>query len=170
MTSKSGQDWLNPPDTVRAVLCYIRKGNSFLLLMKSKGKFGEGFWNAPGGKIEDGETEEEAVRREVLEETGLVVENLSEAGFLEFYFGEGKRIPDWTAKVFSTASFSGNLKEKSEEGTLSWFSEDRLPYDNMWEDDRHWLPLVIKGRRFRGSFLFSADSKKLLDSKVKELD
>ena len=61
---------LNPKETIRAVLCYLKRDRKFLLLLKASGKFGEGFWNAPGGKIELGETAEDAARREVKEETG----------------------------------------------------------------------------------------------------
>ncbi len=160
------KDWLNPPSTVRAVICYISRGNEYLLLLKSKGKFGEGFWNAPGGKIEHSETSEQAAKREVLEETGLAVRELSDAGFLEFYFGQGKKAPDWTAQVFHTSTFSGDLKARSEEGELRWFRKEDLPYEQMWEDDRHWLPLLVSGIRFKGVFEFTSDSKKIVSYKV----
>ncbi len=155
---------LNPRQTIRAVLCYIQRptDGKYLLLLKAKGKFGEGFWNAPGGKIESSESEEEATKREVLEETGLAVSDLKIAGKLEFYFGEGKRRPDWTAVVFKTDRFSGRLKERGDEGVLGWFDKDKLPMNQMWEDDRYWLPLLIRGVRFRGRFEFTADSKRLV--------
>ncbi len=160
------RDWLNPSSTIRAVLCHIRRGDEYLLLLKSKGKFGEGFWNAPGGKIETMETAEQAAKREVLEETGLFVENLAEAGFLEFYFGQGKRAPDWTAEVFHTSTFSGDLKATSEEGMLRWFRKEDLPYEQMWEDDRYWLPLLTAGIKFKGVFEFTSDSKRIVSHRV----
>lgn len=160
--------WLNPPSTVRAVLCYINRDDEYLLLLKSKGKFGEGFWNAPGGKIEPGETPEQAAKREVLEESGLSVSDLKYGGFLEFYFGPGKNQPDWTARVFKTSTFSGELK-KSEEGELRWFSKWNIPYEQMWEDDRHWVPMLISGTKFSGVFEFTPDSKKIVTFKVVRL-
>jgi 8-oxo-dGTP diphosphatase len=158
-------DWLNPPKTVRAVLCYINKSNEYLLILKSKGKFGEGFWNAPGGKIEPNEKPEEAVRREVFEETGLKVLELIKAGSLEFFFGKAKQMPDWVVDVFVCSRFEGKLIE-SQEGKLRWFKKNALPYDKMWADDRHWLPLLVQGKRFEGSFIFSEDSKELLNSSI----
>ncbi|MDG6922200.1 MAG: 8-oxo-dGTP diphosphatase [Nitrososphaerota archaeon] len=152
---------LNPKDTIRAVLCYLKRNNNYLLLLKAAGKFGGGFWNAPGGKIELGESSEEAAVREVREETGLMVSQLERAGSLEFYFGPGKKRPDWVAEVFTSIEFFGTIKE-SDEGKLEWFPEDKLPLEQMWEDDRHWIPLLIKGVRFRGVFEFTSDSKRLV--------
>ena len=160
---------LNPKDTIRAVLCYLKRQNNYLLLLKAADRFGGGFWNAPGGKIEKGETTEDAVRREVKEETGLTVGGMEQVGFLEFYFGEDKTRPDWTAEVYSSSDFSGLLYE-SEEGKLEWFPEDMLPFDQMWQDDRYWLPMLVKGKKFHGVFRFSSDSKTLLSHKLDSLD
>src|SRR4029077_182101 len=112
-----------PPETIRAVICYLKRGNEFLLLLKASGRFGGGFWNGPGGKIKPGENAIDAARREVEEETGLSIVNLEKIGFLEFYFGAGKSRPDWTAEVFVTCGFSGVEKESSE-GKLQWFSAE----------------------------------------------
>ena len=160
---------LNPKDTIRAVLCYLKHEGKYLLLLKAAGRFGGGFWNAPGGKIENGETPEDAVRREVREETGFTVGGMERAGFLEFYFGENKTRPDWTAEVFSSSDFSGSLHE-SAEGKLEWFPEEVLPLDQMWQDDKYWLPMLLHGKKFHGIFWFSSDSKTLLSHKLESLD
>jgi len=161
----SDANLLNPPETIRAVICYLKRGEEYLLLLKAQGKFGAGFWNAPGGKIKAGETPEEAAYREVQEETGLLLSQLEKVGFLEFYFGAGKSRPDWTAEVFISTEFSG-LERESNEGKLKWFSGKRLPLDQMWEDDRFWLPLMVDGIRFHGIFEFTADSKKLISHRI----
>lgn len=154
--------------TIRAVLCYLKRDNKYLLLLKAQGKFGGGFWNAPGGKIEDGETSEAAVVREVKEETGLLVHQLEKMGLLEFYFGPEKTRPDWTAEVFLSSNFTGLLVESSE-GQLEWFEENKLPLDKMWEDDHYWLPLLVKGSKFQGKFWFTSDMKKLLSQELRPL-
>lgn len=51
----------------------IKDAEGRLLLIRRGHEPGKGLWSIPGGKIEDGESDEEAVAREVLEETGLVV-------------------------------------------------------------------------------------------------
>lgn len=159
---------MNPPDTIRAVICYLRRDDEYLLLLKASGRFGGGFWNGPGGKIESEESPEEAARREVLEETGLRIMNPSKTGHLEFFFGAGKTKPDWTAEVFTTSDFSGEMRD-STEGRLQWFSKDTLPLDKMWEDDRYWLPLMIEGKKFQGRFRFSEDSKLLVSHEIEIL-
>lgn len=157
----SDSSQLNPKETIRAVLCYLKRDGNYLLLLKARGRFGGGFWNAPGGKIERGESPEEAAIREVFEETGLAISRPEKVGSLEFYFGSGKKRPDWIAEVFTASNFSGTQME-SDEGRLEWFPEDKLPLDQMWEDDRHWLPLLVRGEKFRGVFEFTSDSKKLV--------
>jgi 8-oxo-dGTP diphosphatase len=166
MSKPQISDWLNPPKTVEAVLCHIRRGDEFLLLLKSKGRFGEGFWNAPGGKIEIGESSEQAARREVDEETGLSVLEMSRVGDLKFYFGKDKQTPDWQVDVFLCPKFSGELKSEVDEGELRWFNKSDIPYDQMWADDRYWMPLLIQGKKFSGSFVFSENGKELLKSTI----
>ena len=164
----SDESLLNPKDTIKAVLCYLKQGNRYLLLLKARGKFGGGFWNAPGGKIELGESAEDATIREIREETGLTIAHPEWAGRLEFYFGHGKKKPDWVAEVFTAFEFSGILRE-SEEGRLEWFPEEELPIDQMWEDDRYWLPLLVKGIKFQGVFEFTPDSRKLVSYTIEKL-
>lgn len=51
----------------------ITDGTGRILLIKRGRPPGEGLWSVPGGRVEPGETDAEAVAREVREETGLAV-------------------------------------------------------------------------------------------------
>ena len=146
------------------VLCYIRDGERVLLQLKADGRFGGGLWNGPGGKIADGESAGEATVREVAEETGLTVRELLDHGTLTFYFGAAAE-PSYTVHVFSTRRFAGALRP-SEEGELAWFAEGALPYERMWPDDPHWVPLLLAGRRFEGTFRLSDDLTRLVEHDV----
>jgi 8-oxo-dGTP diphosphatase len=147
--------------TTNAVLCYIRDGGRVLLQHKAEGRFGGGFWNAPGGKIVDGESPEQAAVREVREETGLTVRDLCNYGTITFY-QDGIEGPDIHVHVLVAGRFEGTL-QANDEGPLEWIAEDGLPYDEMWADDRLWVPHVLAGRRVRGSFRFSEHYKKMLN-------
>jgi 8-oxo-dGTP diphosphatase len=150
--------------TTNAVLCYIRDRGRVLLQRKAEGRFGGGFWNAPGGKIVDGESPEQAAVREVREETGLRVDGLRHCGTIVFYV-EGVDGPDIHVHVFEAGEFEGT-PTANEEGPLEWIAEDALPYGQMWEDDRLWVPHVLAGRRVRGSFRFSANYGRLLSHEL----
>ena len=66
-------------------LCLITKEDNILLGMKKRG-FGTGIWNGFGGKVQKGESIEEATVRETKEEAGIDVKNIWDTGVLEFEF------------------------------------------------------------------------------------
>ena len=131
-------------------LCVIHTADQILLGMKKKG-FGAGRWNGFGGKVEAGETIEAAARRETFEEVGLVAEQLEEFGVLEFSFQQNDEILE--VHVFRVLAYHGQPRE-SDEMAPRWFALNEIPFDEMWADDRHWLPLLLAGKKFRGSFRF----------------
>ena len=145
---------------IGATLCEIVHEGKLLLQRKRRGRFGEGRWNGPGGKLNLGESPEDGCRREVFEETGVRLGKLVYHGVLRHFFGEVEE-PDWAVHIFSTTEINGDIKE-NEEGELRWFSLKQIPYKEMWQDDSYWLPLVIEGKMFEGEFYFNDDGSRLL--------
>jgi 8-oxo-dGTP diphosphatase len=86
---------------VRCVGAVIKDRGNRLLLIKRGHEPGAGLWSLPGGRIEPGETDEEAVVREILEETGLRVECRDLLGTVELpgLGGEVIEVSDYRAVV-----------------------------------------------------------------------
>lgn len=153
--------------TTIGAVCYVRRGGRVLLQLKAEGRFGGGWWNAPGGKVGADETPEEGAIRETLEESSLVVRDLTNHGTVTFYFGD-TTVPDYELHVFSTRIFEGQPRD-SIEGRLQWFDETALPYDQMWPDDHIWLPDLLAGHTFRGSFRLTADYQQIVSHEYEVL-
>jgi 8-oxo-dGTP diphosphatase len=145
-------DWTNWIPRERANLCFVVKDGRVLLIRKKRG-LGAGKINGPGGKIEPGETALEAAIRETQEEIGVTPLAVEERGVLHFQFTDGYSLH---CTVFVAKDFEGEPIETSE-ATPFWFAFDAIPFDEMWEDDRHWLPHVLAGKRFVAWFEFDGD-------------
>ena len=138
-------------------LCFVHEHPRILLGMKKRG-FGAGRWNGFGGKVQEGETIEEAAVREMREECGIEADPyaLEKHGILEFEFqNEPGKILE--VHLFRVNGYSGEPVE-TEEMKPQWFFVDEIPFRDMWSDDSYWMPLLIKGRKFQGRFLFDQPS------------
>lgn len=130
-------------------LLFLRRDGHILLAMKKRG-FGAGKWNGAGGKVEPGETVETATIRECQEEIGVTPRNLQSAGELQFYMSHDPAFGHH-AHIFTATEWAGELHE-TEEMRPQWFAEADIPYDQMWPDDKLWLPLLLADKSFRGVF------------------
>lgn len=125
-----------------ATLCYICQDDRVLLLRRRQPPF-VGLWTAPGGKVQDGEEPDDAVRREVFEETGLTIR----APRLRLVVLESGPRPllNWLLFVYQSDSFSGVLEE-SNEGPLQWASRAALDRVGMPPIDREVSRHVLSER------------------------
>jgi 8-oxo-dGTP diphosphatase len=146
-----------------ATLCYLLgPDDEEVLLIRKKRGLGEGNYLGPGGKVEEGETPRECVVREVEEEIGVTPRDPEKVGEFEFVFGEASEM---FVHVFRAEEFDGT-PEESPEADPEWFDYDSLPYDQMWEDDRYWMPHLLDGDTFAGEFVFDEDGDELLEWEV----
>ncbi len=145
-------------------LCVIHQHPRVLLGMKKRG-FGAGRWNGFGGKVEEGESIEEAAIREVKEEVGVDVNSVQKAGVIEFTFENDPKILE--VHIFKCDDFEGKPTE-SEEMKPQWFNIVEIPFKQMWSDDLYWFPLFLKNRKFRGHFLFDEPSTAEYSAKIIE--
>lgn len=147
-------------------LCLVRQGDRVLLGMKKRG-FGAGRWNGFGGKVEAGEAIEAAAKRETEEECGVIITEMEKVGIHEFEFAD-KRGEILEVHVFRVDAWQGE-PEETEEMRPQWFTIDAVPYDEMWPDDIHWLPVFLAGKKFRTKFLFG-EGDAVLENNVQEVD
>lgn len=121
------------------------------LAMKKRG-FGKGRWNGVGGKVEKGETIEQAAAREAKEEISVSIAALTKVAELAFMFPHNPAF-DQLVHVYLTDTWDGAPSE-SEEMDPRWYPVGDIPFGSMWPDDEFWLPIVVAGSKVRGSFTF----------------
>ncbi len=154
-------DWSTWQARDPATLVFVVKNSSILLIRKKRG-LGAGKINAPGGRLEPGETPLEAAVRETREEVCITPLDLSYAGVNRFQFVDGYSIH---VDVFKAADYEGEPRE-TDEATPIWTPVDRIPYEEMWEDDPLWIPLLLEGVRFSGRYIF--DGEAMLDRVIEQ--
>lgn len=142
----------------------VYKDPSLLLGMKKVG-FGQGRWNGFGGKVKEGELIEDAAKRELKEECNLRVLSMDKRGILNFTFEGGHEKLE--VHLFQITDFEGEPVETNEMKP-QWFSKDEIPFDEMWPDDKHWMPLFLAGKKFRADFYF-LDYNTLMCHNIEEL-
>ena len=140
-------------------LVMVHDQEKILLGLKKRG-FGMGRWNGFGGKVERGETIAQAAMRELREEAGIEAVNLRPRGIITFTF-EKEESNELEVNIFTVSEFVGELIE-TEEMKPQWFTHQEIPYQDMWADDPHWLPLVLQGKNVKGHFHFDAPGTQVI--------
>lgn len=107
-----------------SVKAVIRRSDGRLLLLKRSPfcKINVGKWDLPGGKIEPGEDFDQALIREVLEETGLHISLLRLVGAVE------RELPEWRViyLILEGRIVSGNLRLSPEHNDYCWAAGQEL--------------------------------------------
>ncbi len=143
----------------------ILKGNKPLLGMKKRG-FGEGRWNGFGGKVKEGKTIEGAMAIEFEEECNIKVIQSEKVGLIDFEFENAPVILE--VHFYRIIKYLGEPIE-TEEMRPQWFSTNELPFEKMWPDDKHWMPIFLKGKKFSGKILFK-DPNTIIKADLKEVN
>ena len=127
-------------------LCYPERDGQYLMLhrVKKKNDVNHDKWIGVGGHFEDGESPEDCVLREVLEETGLTVTKFAYRGIVTFV---SDRDPCEYMHLFTASEWTGEMKECNE-GDLQWIDKKALYDLTLWEGDRIFLRLLDKDMPF----------------------
>ena len=125
---------------INTTLCYIEQNNCYLMLhrVKKVNDVNHDKWIGVGGKFEDGESPEECVCREALEETGLTLRRPEYRGLVTFV---SDRWETEYMHLFWADDFTGSLIS-CDEGTLEWVPKADMKKLNLWEGDHIFLRLL----------------------------
>ena len=140
---------------ILATLCYVKHDGQTLMIYRNKkvNDIHKDKWDGLGGKFEAGETPEECVRREILEESGLIIENPRLHGLLLFTNFKGN---DWYVFVYTVREFTGELIDFPE-GKLEWIPNEKLTSLNLWESDHISFPWIVEEKFFSSKFEYDGD-------------
>ncbi|KPB04626.1 MULTISPECIES: 8-oxo-dGTP diphosphatase [Bacillaceae] len=139
----------------RVTNCVLVKDDQVLLLQKPR----RGWWVAPGGKMEHGESVKDSVVREYREETGIYLKNPALKGVFTFVIKEGKDIvSEWMMFTFLATEYDGQNVKESEEGIIEWHKQEDIAKLPMAPGDFHILDYLIKGSgMIFGTFTYTPD-------------
>ena len=121
-------------------LCYLEKDGQYLMLhrISKKHDVNKGKWIGVGGHFEEGESPEECMIREVLEETGYTLTSWKFRGIVTFsQEGYGTEY----MCLYTADGFTGTMKE-CDEGRLKWIPKEEIWNLNLWEGDKIFLKLL----------------------------
>mgnify|MGYP002622555060 CR=1 FL=1 len=142
-------------------LIYMEKDNKYLMMLRGRKADdpNSGKWIGVGGHIEEGETPDECIRREVTEETGLILLDQKLRGII--YFISDIYETEYMY-LYTSDSFEGELNTGCDEGELEWIDISEVGNLPLWEGDRKFLkllredaPFFVMGLRYSGDALVS---------------
>jgi ADP-ribose pyrophosphatase YjhB (NUDIX family) len=133
-----------PEHPIPGVGAVILDGERILLVERGKEPL-KGYWSLPGGVLEPGELLDQAIRREVLEETGLTIEPVAVVEIFERIMrdSEGRVEYHYVLIDYLCRVVSGTLEAADDASRAAWFHFDELPSLLLTEGA---LPVIEKAR------------------------
>ena len=127
-------------------LCYIEREDSYLMLhrVKKKNDLNENKWVGIGGHAEEGESPEDCLLREAMEETGLLLTSYRFRGLVTFVSDK------WGTEymcLYTADGFEGELTD-CDEGCLEWVPKSEIPNLNLWTGDLIFFRLLQENAPF----------------------
>lgn len=145
-------------------LCYIENNAQYLMLHRTKKQndINQGKWIGVGGHVENEESPEECLVREVKEETGLTLTSYRLRGLVTFINSECE---SELMCVVTADEYTGNLIT-CEEGDLQWIAKAQVPDLPTWEGDRVFLELLLSDEQRFFSIKLQYEGDRLVEKKI----
>lgn len=141
-----------------------------ILLGYKKSGLGTGKQVCVGGHIDEDETPLQAAIRETQEEIFIDLDpaHVHLAAIMDFIF-PAKNHWQATCYYFYCDNWDGTPKE-SDEIAPRFYPKEQAPYDQMWQDARHWLPQILAGSPpLRCTFTYAKDNESIASHTIKPL-
>ena len=129
-------------DTEITTMCAVFNGDKALMINRTKSWKG---WAFPGGHLENGESIIDCVKREIYEETGVVMENPIFKGIANVY--NTVTLKRHIIYNFSCSEYTGVVKTCCDEGEIKWINMSEIEALPMAEGMEYRIPLFIKDKR-----------------------
>ena len=126
------------------MVAVLQDGDKYLMIRRAEGEVAPGWWCFPGGAIEDGETEEQALVREVREEVGLDVRPIER--IWTWNRDDGLLVLTW----WRTELLGGGLRPNSDEvAEAHWMTSSQIEsLPKVLASNREFLRLCIRAADF----------------------
>ncbi len=140
-----------------ATACFLRQQGKTLFIdytLSQDHPIHAGKYAPPGGKLKEGESNENGSRREVLEETGIIARNLISRGTVKF-LNEKRTIKgksmnhNWMVYFFDCNDFDAS-NARATEGRLAWVENEKVPDLPLHEGDKIIWEWLNKYSEFEG--------------------
>ena len=102
----------------------------------------------------------------MLEESGIEAEEIEQFATIIFNYLHKDKIVE--THLFKVTKWQGKPTE-SDEMLPQWFDQDQLPFEQMWPDDKYWVPYFLKNRKFVANFIFK-DYEIILRHEITEVE
>lgn len=142
-------------------LCYIEDRNRYLMMhrVKKEQDINKDKYIGVGGHFEYGESPDECLMREVMEETGLTLTSYKARGIVTFIYGED--MCEYM-HLYTADGYEGDITD-CDEGELVWIDKDKVFDLNIWEGDRIFFRLLNEDRPYFSLKLVYSEDDELVE-------
>ena len=128
-------------------LCYLEQNDCYLMLHRTKkvNDINEDKWIGIGGHLEDGESPDECIEREMAEECGIKPLNKKLRGVITFV---SDKFGSEYIFLYSADNYEGSLTKDCPEGDLEWVAKSKVMNLPIWEGDKIFLQLLLENHPF----------------------
>ena len=151
-------------------LCYIEKDNKYLMMhrVKKEKDINKDKYIGVGGHFEYGESPDECLKREVMEETGLTLLKYKPRGIVTFIYGDASRPEERIVEymhLYTATEFEGDMID-CDEGELEWIEKSAVYKLPIWEGDKIFFRLLEERDDYFSVKLVYSETDELIETEI----